>query len=375
MKIKLLVILLLCFNISIIAENKDYHNDLGSSFKYSKKKTIDANFTLNEYYTLNIDGLYSDMIISTSNTDKISFHIVITGKADREDNVDKLLQNIDFEFDDDKVNNKLNVATIISISNMRKIGYEININITMPDNIKLNVESMYGDLHIDKLRKDFNLSLRYADLTADSLFADNIMDVMYGDIMVKYAKYVKANVRYGDIIVKEAENIDLDIMYGDSEFSRLDKLDGWLRYSELVCGSVNTTKIDIMYTDVNFRDVVDVNIKNVHGDAIIDNLRNKIYYSSNYGDLEIKSVDKNFRLIEVDANYSDIEVCLTDEHYFNYNIELSYGSISSIQFLEKYATRIIEKDYKSSIVGNYNDTANEHKLIVKGSYTDFSLDD
>ena len=34
MKIKLLVILLLCFNISIIAENKDYHNDLGSSFKY-----------------------------------------------------------------------------------------------------------------------------------------------------------------------------------------------------------------------------------------------------------------------------------------------------------------------------------------------------
>ena len=168
MKTKLLALLLLCLNISASAEN-DITGNMNYDFKYSKKKTIDANFTVNELYTLDIEGRYSDITISTTNSNMLSFHIEITGMADKEEHVDKLLQNIDFEFND---------------------------------------------------------NLRYADLTIDSLFAKINIDIMYGDIMTKYVNNINANVRYGNINIVKGNNINVDIMYGDAEFGYVNKING-----------------------------------------------------------------------------------------------------------------------------------------------------
>lgn len=376
MKTKLLALLLLCLNISASAEN-DITGNMNYDFKYSKKKTIDANFTVNELYTLDFEGRYSDITISTTNSNMLSFHIEITGMADKEEYVDKLLQNIDFEFNDNKSNNTIYVNSVFCLKNIaRKIGYEISISITMPETIKLNIDNMYGDINIDKLKNELNVNLRYADLTIDSLFAKNNIDIMYGDIMTKYVNNINANIKYGNINIVKGNNINVDIMYGDAEFGYVNKINGSLRYSEIYCKAADSTIIDIMYSDVHFTNANYISIKDGYSDVYINNLKDEIKYRANYGDLEISSVDKAFKSIDIDANYSDLEINLTEDHNFNYDIELLYGGfVSPKKILEGHATKIIERDSKYQIIGNYNDPEYKHKLLVNGCYTDLSLDD
>lgn len=376
MKTKLILLLLIFINISAFAKNSGHSNEFDHDFRFTKKKNIDANFALNENYLVKFDGRYSDVKISTWKEDNISFHIEITAKANKELSVDKVLQAIDVDFNNDKTNNILEVTTLISTNKMdRRVGYEIVYYIMIPENIRLSIENIYGDVTINKLYKDFNLNLRYGDLTIDSLFSTNNIDIMYGDVRIKHAKSANTVIRYGDIELNKSDKLKIDIMYGDVNLSNISKLEGSFRYSDITCNSCDTAVIDIMYTDADIKNVNEIHIDDSYGDVKIDNLNGKLKFSANYSDLNVESISKDFELIDIKANYSDIEINLNEEHSFTYDINLLYGSSYSGDLLEKYATRIINKDSKSIIIGNYNDPEQRHKLSVRGSYSDFYLDD
>lgn len=371
-----MLLLLIFINISAFAENEGHKDNYDRDFKFTKKKNIDANFTLNENYLVKFDGRYSDVKISSWKEENISFHIEITAKADKEMSADKVLQAIDVEFNNMKNNNILEVSTIIKNNIMeRRVGYEIVYYIMIPENIRLSIENIYGDVTIDKLYKDLNIALRYGDFSIDSLMSDNKIDVMYGDVSIKYAKNLDAVMRYSDIALKSSDKLNIDIMYGDADLGNISKLEGNFRYSDITCNSCDTAVIDIMYTDTNIKNVNEIYIDDAYGDVKIENLNGKLKFSANYSDLNVESISKDFELIDIKANYSDIEIKLNEGHSFTYDIELLYGSSYSGDLLEKHATKIINKDSKSIIVGNYKDSEQSHKLTVRGSYSDFYLDD
>ena len=92
---KIVFTLLLCFVASIgFAEN-----EFDNNYKYTKKRTIDANFNAGEDYTLNLSGKYSDYEISTWNENHISFHVEIVVKSNKEEKAEELLYQIDIDFE------------------------------------------------------------------------------------------------------------------------------------------------------------------------------------------------------------------------------------------------------------------------------------
>lgn len=333
--------LLMCFICSIgFAKSDEISNDLNNNYKYSKKRTIDANYDIDNDYALKLTGKYSDYNIVNWDENRISIHVEIIVKSNKESVLDDVLSRIDVTFSDIKKSKET-----------KKVEATTQI-----DNLQLNNTSISIDYYI-MIPNGMNI----------------IVDNIYGDVVIQSAKDINIKLKYGDADIDEADYINAEIMYSDIAIKNVNKLKAEVRYSELDCSYAKTANIEVMYTDTYFKKIDDMKVNNLYGDIEIDNLTNKIDCTLKYSDLEIENINKDFTQINIDTMYSDVAIVLTQEHYFNYNISSSYGDILC-KMLKDNANKYIKLYHKETIIGNINDNDKLHNINIEAMYGDIEID-
>ena len=332
MKAKILTVIFCLTTLFAFAENR---NDLNNSYKYTKKRTIDANFETAGNYSLSLIGRYSDYKISTWDENYVSFHIEIITKANKLETAEDMLYAIDVDFENSKMEKNLNAKTVIKKNNIKNVSFQISHYVMVPQDILLSIYNHYGDVYIDKANRNLIVEMKYGDFSIDDILSHAEINLLYGDADIKNANKITAYMNYGDIDAVNVNEALINMNYGSAKFDAVNILNGKLNYSDLELGNVEKT-VDI---------------------------------STNYGDVEINSMSDNFELIKVQANYSDIDLSLNEMMSFSYDISLLYGDIKN-DILEKHARKIIEKNYQMSMIGNLNDEDQRHKIIISGNYSD-----
>ena len=332
MKAKILTYIFCFTTLFVFAENR---NDFNQSYKYSKKRTIDANFEVADNYALSLTGRYSDYKISTWDENYVSFHVEIITKSNKQETAEEMLYAIDVDFDNAKIEKKINAKTVINKNNIKNVSFQISYYVMVPHDISISIYNIYGDVIMDKANKDLYIDMKYGDFSIDDIFTHAEINLLYGDADIKNAKQITARLNYGDINVVNVNNVLLTMNYGNANFDAVDVLSGKLNYSDIELGNVAKT--------------ADISV--------------------NYGDVEINNMNNDFELIKVQANYSDIELLLNETMNFSYEVTLLYGDINN-DLIEKYARRITEKSYQTYMSGNINDSEGKHKIIINGNYSD-----
>lgn len=332
MKAKILTYIFCFTTLFVFAENR---NDFNQSYKYSKKRTIDANFEVADNYALSLTGRYSDYKISTWDENYVSFHVEIITKSNKQETAEEMLYAIDVDFDNAKIEKKINAKTVINKNNIKNVSFQISYYVMVPHDIAISINNLYGDVIMDKANKDLYIDMKYGDFSIDDIFTHAEINLLYGDADVKNAKQITARLNYGDINVVNVNKVLLTMNYGSANFDAVDVLSGKLNYSDIELGNVAKT--------------ADISV--------------------NYGDVEINNMNNDFELIKVQANYSDIELLLNETMRFSYEVTLLYGDINN-DLIEKYARRITEKSYQTYMSGNINDSEGRHKIIINGNYSD-----
>jgi hypothetical protein len=332
MKAKILTYIFCFTTLFVFAENR---NDFNQSYKYSKKRTIDANFEVADNYALSLTGRYSDYKISTWDENYVSFHVEIITKSNKQETAEEMLYAIDVDFDNAKIEKKINAKTVINKNNIKNVSFQISYYVMVPHDIAISINNLYGDVQMDKANKDLYIDMKYGDFSIDDIFTHAEINLLYGDADIKNAKQITARLNYGDINVVNVNKVLLTMNYGSANFDAVDVLSGKLNYSDIELGNVSKT--------------ADISV--------------------NYGDVEINNMNNDFELIKVQANYSDIELLLNETMRFSYEVTLLYGDINN-DLIEKYARRITEKSYQTYISGNINDSEGKHKIIINGNYSD-----
>lgn len=332
MKAKILTLIFCLTTLFAFAEKR---NDINNSYKYTKKRTIDANFEAAGNYSLSLTGKYSDYKISTWDENYVSFHVEIITKSNKQETAEDLLYAIDVDFDNAKIEKKIKAKTVISKDNIKNVSFQISYYVMVPQDIAISIYNLYGDVQMDKANNDLYVEMKYGDFSIDDVFAHAEINLLYGDANIKTADKITAYVNYGDMDVIDVNEISMTMNYGSAKFDAVDILSGKFNYSDIELGNVAKT--------------ADIYI--------------------NYGDVEINDMNNNFELIKVQANYSDIELTLNETMSFSYDINLIYGDIKNDVF-EKHAKRITEKKYQTSMIGNINDEDQQHKITIRGNYSD-----
>lgn len=332
MKAKIMTLIFCFTTLFAFAENRKDFND---SYKYTKKRTIDANFESADNLSLSLTGKYSDYKISTWDENYVSFHVEIITKSNKQETAEDMLYAIDVDFDNAKIEKKITAMTVINKNNIKNVSFQISYYVMVPQDITISIYNLYGDVQMDKTNKDLYVEMKYGDFSIDDIFTHAEINLLYGDAYIKNANQITAYMNYGDMDVVNVNKALITMNYGSANFDSVDVLNGKFNYSDIELGYVAKT--------------ADINI--------------------NYGDVEINNMNKDFELIKVQANYSDIELTLSEMMSFSYDINLLYGDVENDVF-EKHARRIIEKNNQTYMTGNVNDEEQQHKIIISGNYSD-----
>ncbi len=151
-------------------------------------------FRVNEGVTLDLVNKYGKIRVIRWNYDSVKFTIDLRIRTKDASKMEKLKQNIDFEFTSSQyfLNARTKIGdnasdvfqdikdiagTYLSSSNTVTINYTIMV----PDYISLKIDNKFGNVYLDDFGMNFNLTLSYGDFSCNRLSGKSDIRITSGN--------------------------------------------------------------------------------------------------------------------------------------------------------------------------------------------------
>lgn len=328
-KILILTVLSLMTILTIASNN----GDCDHHYKFEEQKVVERIFDVEALPELEMEGIYSDFIITTWDEPQIDFKVKITVKSDKEKAVKYLIDIINVEFVQE--GDLVRARTVFENKTNRSFNASVSIKyyVKVPEDVRMDLETRYGDIIVETVKKDFKAEVKYGSLTAGNLLADNEIEIKYGDFSIAYAKNLELDMKYSDGKINKVEFIDAEISYSD--FTATDIFRGVFenKYSDIRINKIKELKAEDKYSDL--RAVLDTDKPNV----------------------------------DIDAEYSNIKLKINENASFRYDIRVSYGDIVCGEIMKSNVGRTSD----GRIVGNRGDKP-AGSIRAELEYGDFRIE-
>jgi len=309
-------------------------NDRGDekNYKYSQEKKFEKVFDVSPYCELEMDGDYSDFIITTWDQPQISFDVRVAVRSNKEKQMIEKFNSISVVFRQE--GNKIIAETVIVKLNEKFDGsFSIKYYVSVPADVRMDLETKYGSVTVDNVEKNFKADVCYGNITAGNLMSDNEIDIKYGNVNVTYAK-----------------NIEIEMQYADAKFNKVEFIDADLEYSDLTAAEISRGVFENKYSDLRLENADDIKAKNAYTDMKIANLTQRLVLDAKYSPLNA-TISAKKPDIDIEGSYSDIKLEINEKSVFKYDIRTTYGDINCGEVMGSNAGRISE----GRIVGKHGD--------------------
>ncbi len=318
---KLLVLTALCL-VAFIGKADNYRDDGKTHYRCEAERTIDKTFDVRENPTLEMEGCYSNFIITTWDQPQIDFSIKITVKGDDGKKVEAKFKSIDVEFE--QVGNKIIAKTVFgdykykSFSGVMTIKYYVKV----PKDVAMDLQTKYGDITLDEANRKLTVDVKYGDFKANNISIDDI-------------KNNAIEVKYGNINIENVNQIAMWLDYGNAKINTCDYIDGTLKYSKIFITDVNKGMLEIKYSDARIEKANKINFVNTaYSNMRVRDITEKLSVDMKYSDMSA-TVTALTPDIEIDGAYSDAVLYMNLDASFDYNLRSSYGDITFRGFFDK----------------------------------------
>ena len=318
---KIFVLTVLCM-MALLGFANNYKDDGKVHYKCEAERTVEKTFDVSANPTLEMEGHYSDFIITAWDEPQIDFSVKISVKGDDPKKVEAKFKSIDIEFEE--VGNTIMAKTVFgdykykSFTGVMTIKYYVKV----PRDVAMDLETKYGDITIDEVREKLKAEVKYGDFRADSLmienFADNYIYVQYGNVNIDYVK-----------------KFLLRLDYGEAKINKCEYVDGHLRYSKIYITDVQDAMLENKYSDSRIEKAFKARFVNTaYSDLKVSNCTNRLYANMKYSDLSA-TMTSDSPSVEIDGQYSDAVLYINESASFNYDLESSYADITFRGFFDK----------------------------------------
>lgn len=344
---KLFLALMCCFTATWCLAN--YGGD-DKNYKYSQERKIDKVYDVQPNCELEMEGVYSDYIITTWDQPQISFEVKVSVRSNKEKQMLQKFNSISVEFKQE--GNKVIVKTTDKHASSKFDGsVSVKFHISVPADVKMDLETKYGAIVVDNVEKNFKADVSYGSITANNLMADNEIDAKYSDINITYAKSLNLEMKYGNAKINKVEFIDADIKYSDFTSTEVVK-----------CVFENE------YSDIRIENANDIKAKNRYSDMKIANMTQKLNVDAKYSPLTA-TVSAKKPDVYIKGRYSDVKLNVNEGSVFKYDVRATYGDIICGDVMGTNAGKISE----GRIVGKHGD-GGAGNIKAELEYGDFRIE-
>ena len=316
---KILFLAALCL-IALIGTANNYRED-GGHYRCEANRTIEKTFDVSEKSALDLEGNFSDFIITAWDQQQIDFLVKITVKGDDNKKVEAKFKSIDVEFE--QVGNKVIAKTVFGDYKYKTFNGTLSIKyyVKVPRDVAMDLQAKYGDITIDEANTKLSVELKYGDFKANNI---TINDIDNNSI----------DVKYGNVNIDNVNQIGLWLDYGDAKINTCDYIDTEVKYGKIFITDLNRGVLEIKYSNARIDNVDKITFNDAaYSDIKVRNLKNKLTADMRYSDLTA-TVSTLVPNIDIEGAYSDVLLYLNDNASFDYDLRASYGDITFKGFFD-----------------------------------------
>ncbi len=332
MRFRLLTILLTGLMLPAIhAQNTDYAQRLSRSFRVGHGLSVE------------ITNKYGRIQVIPWDADSVRFDIDLKLRAKDRQKLEKMKQNLDFEFTkgqyyliartsfgeagSDVFKDLVDIASAyLSSSN----SVTINYTVWVPAHITLKIENKFGDVLFDDHQGNINLDLSFGNLKANRLTGRSEIHLTQGDGEIGYLREGLIEMSYGDLHLTEAGKLETK---SQSCVITIDKL-----------GSLNmNSRRDKLFLH---------NAGNITGETyfsrvLIGTLHHNIALKSRYGDISINDIRRTFNTVELTSELTHL--VLLFERPMLFGLDLTHNQSVAFVYpknLSRLTTKVLNAEDK-----------------------------
>ena len=316
---KIIFLTALCLTVFIVSAN-NYRDDDGR-YKFEMKNTIEKTFSVDKNPLLDMNGKYSDFIITTWDQPQIDFKVNIVVKSDNEEKLRAKFNSISILLE--QSGNTVTAETVFGEYKYKSFNGSMTIKyyVHVPADVAMDLQTKYGDIILDEANNKLDVEVKYGDFRADNITIDD-------------TDKNNVDVKYGNINIDNVKKIEIVLDYGEAKINKCDYIDGTLRYSKIFITDLDCGSIENKYSTTRIEKANKIEFDNTaYSDMMVSHCTDKITADIKYSDLSV-SMTSDSPVVLIDCSYSDAVVHLNESASFKYSFDTSYCDITFKGFFD-----------------------------------------
>jgi hypothetical protein len=328
---------------------------LSASDEFTKK--VSKSFDVNKDATLTVKNKFGKVQCINWDKNSISIDVTITITCSSQEKANKYFDKINVDI----TGNSSIVTAVTTIednlfdkgNNEMSIDYMIN----MPKTINVEVTNKFGDIIMAEIGGMATIDLGYGSIDVKRLNgSSNKLDIEFSDGYIGYVKSSNMDLKYSELKIDEANDMTADSKFSDLEIGKIDVLTIETGYDDDFVGYVRNIDVESDFSDVEVR-----------------TLEQTLTANFDYGELKVKEVGKNFKLIDITNSFSDANIGFNPEASFRINASVKMGDFTYPQDRAKLS--VVEMSYTSNkyegLIGGNTDT--QSKVMIDSQNSGVTL--
>ena len=320
-------------------------------------KKINKSFEVNKDATLSVKNKFGKVHCANWDKNMIAIEVIITVEASNQDEANKYFDKIKISISGNS--SRVTASTSFGNDIFSNNNNDINIDymITMPKTVNIELDNKFGDIIIDEVLGSSNIELGYGTIKCKKLAGDkNDLEIKFSEGFIGYVK-----------------SADLELKYSELEIDEVNDMTAESKFSELEIGKIDVLTLESGYDDDFIGNIRDLDIEANFSDVDVRSLEDRLVADFDYGELKVRDVAKDFKIIDITNSFSDTNIGFNKECSFRMITTLKMGDLSYPK--NKARLSVVDLSLTSNkyegVIGDNENTAS--KVIIESKNSDVTL--
>lgn len=309
-----------------------------------------------------ISNKYGNVEINSWEKDSVVFDIHIKVEEKTLSKLEKTMEGIDFDFTNSThfliartIVNKTSSTFEKELLKFKETllqtdgNVEINYTVWLPSKCGLTLDNKYGNIFISDFMGDCSINLSNGNLKAHEFSGKSQINLNFADATINNINTAQLTTSYSEVDINSAKKLTIESKQSTYEIMEATELD------------INSRrdKYRIRLTDI-------IDAEGSFSNFRVGELKDRIRFRSDYGDLEIEKINPEFSNIYIESMSTGINLNFDPASSFGFEITETKTDMDLCRQLEiKDKSVLDEKLKKNKLSGKFGSKPSpENKLLL-----------
>lgn len=305
---------------------------LSSEARREFSKTIKKEFEISANGTTDIYNKYGKVNINTWDKNRVKVDVMIVVKASSEDVAQSIFDRIDINFSNSSnyVSAKTGIASTSKSwwkDNNNKADYSINYEVWMPPANQLELDARYCDSKVAPLRAGANVQVKYGNLIMEGLGEELNLSLAYGNGTINRVGNATIESSHCVLNIMEAKDLEIDSKYSTVTVEKAGDIRCDTKYDTYKLGEVGEFRNTGKYDNLEIQKAKSVYLDSDYTHFYARSVSKNVDLEMSYGDVSVEELTKGFSDATLLGEYSDFKLGIASGANFELDANATYAGI------------------------------------------------